>query len=65
MKPFAGIRRIQAFGSSRCIPPRPIFSVRITRDYRALAIWNVDGDEDLVWFWIGSHSEYDRLLRQL
>lgn len=44
-------------------PTRPIFSVRITRDYRALAIWNVDGDEALIWFWIGSHSEYDRLLR--
>jgi hypothetical protein len=46
-------------------PTRPIFSVRITRGYRALAVWNVDGDEDLVWFWIGSHAEYDRLLRQL
>ena len=46
-------------------PSTPIFSVRITRDYRALAVWNVAGDEDLVWFWIGSHAEYDRLLRQL
>lgn len=46
-------------------PSRPIFSVRITRDYRALAVWNHEGDEDLVWFWIGTHAEYDRLLRQL
>ena len=24
-----------------------------------------EGDEALVWFWIGTHAEYDRLLRQL
>ena len=46
-------------------PTRPIFSVRITLDYRALAIWDHDGDDDLIWFWIGSHAEYDRLLRHL
>jgi hypothetical protein len=35
------------------------WSVRVGLHYRALAIQ--DG-EDLVWFWIGSHAEYDRLL---
>ena len=37
-----------------------VYSARVGLGYRALA--NVDG-EDAVWFWIGPHSEYDRLLR--
>ncbi len=40
----------------------PVFSVRVTIDYRAVGI--LDGEE-LVWFWIGSHAEYDKLLGQL
>jgi hypothetical protein len=28
--------------------------------YRALA---VEGEDDLVWFWIGSHADYDALLK--
>ena len=35
-------------------------SARVGMAYRALAI--EDGD-DLVWFWIGSHAEYDKLIR--
>jgi hypothetical protein len=35
------------------------WSVRIGLSWRALGIQ--DG-EHLVWFWIGSHAEYDRLL---
>jgi hypothetical protein len=34
-------------------------SVRVGLHYRALA---VEISEGLVWFWIGSHSDYDRLL---
>lgn len=41
---------------------RPIFAVRITKDYRAVGI--LQGDE-IIWFWIGSHSGYDKLLNQL
>ena len=41
---------------------RPIFSVRITKDYRAVGI--IHG-ADIIWFWIGSHSEYNNLLKQL
>jgi hypothetical protein len=37
----------------------PYWSVRIGRKYRALA---VEHDENLLWFWIGSHAEYDKLL---
>lgn len=35
------------------------WSVRVGIHYRALA---VESGADLVWFWIGSHSEYDRLI---
>ena len=38
----------------------PIFSVRVGRGYRALG-W-LEGDT-IVWFWIGTHDEYDRILR--
>ncbi|MBI3504796.1 MAG: hypothetical protein HY059_08130 [Proteobacteria bacterium] len=39
---------------------RPIWSVRIGRDWRALAVRDIDGT--FVWFWIGLHDEYDRLI---
>jgi len=39
---------------------RPIFSARIGLGYRALAVGVGDV---LLWFWIGSHADYDRLLR--
>ena len=35
------------------------WSARIGIHYRAVAVQ--DGD-DFVWFWIGHHSEYDRLI---
>lgn len=41
---------------------RPIFSVRITKDYRAVGILQ---DSEVIWFWIGSHSDYDQLIKQL
>ena len=41
---------------------RPIYSVRISLDYRALGV--VDGDE-IIWVWIGSHADYDSLLPRL
>jgi len=46
----------------RVLATEAVYSVRITRDYRALGI--VEGDE-VVWFWVGSHSDYDRLLSSL
>jgi hypothetical protein len=41
---------------------RPIFSIRITKDFRAVGI--LEGDE-ITWFWIGSHKEYDILIKRL
>jgi len=35
------------------------WSVRVGIHYRALA---VEDGPDLVWFWIGHHAEYDRLI---
>jgi len=35
-----------------------VYSARISLDCRALAVMEQDG---LVWFWIGSHAEYDKL----
>jgi len=35
------------------------WSVRVGRSYRALAAEHHDG---LLWFWIGSHAEYDDLI---
>jgi hypothetical protein len=35
------------------------WSARVGIHYRAVAV--EDGD-DIVWFWIGHHSEYDRLI---
>jgi len=37
-----------------------VYSARVGLGYRALA--QMDG-EDVVWFWIGPHAEYDTLLR--
>ena len=42
-------------------PTKPIFSARVTLGYRALA---VKENDVLLWFWIGSHAEYDRLIKQ-
>jgi hypothetical protein len=40
-------------------PTKPICSVRIGIDYRALGVRESDS---IVWFWIGSHADYDKLL---
>ena len=43
-------------------PSMPVHSVRVTAAYRALGVR--DGDT-VVWFWIGSHADYDRLVSRL
>ncbi|MDW7712272.1 MAG: hypothetical protein SCH98_17530 [Deferrisomatales bacterium] len=40
----------------------PVYSVRVGIGWRALGLKERNG---VVWFWIGSHAEYDRLLRGL
>jgi hypothetical protein len=38
-----------------------LWSVRIGKQYRALGFRKSEG---VVWFWIGSHGDYDAILRQ-
>ncbi|WP_318528194.1 hypothetical protein [Mesorhizobium sp. J8] len=37
-----------------------LWSARIDDNYRALALESADGFD---WIWIGSHAEYDRLIK--
>ena len=41
----------------------PIYSVRISLAYRALC--TKQNSTTYIWFWIGSHTEYDKLIKQL
>ncbi|AFZ31121.1 hypothetical protein Glo7428_2619 [Gloeocapsa sp. PCC 7428] len=43
-------------------PELPIYSARISKNYRAVG--QLDGDA-VIWFWVGSHAEYDKLISQL
>ena len=43
-------------------PRRPVYAIRVGIGWRALGIRE---GEVLVWFWIGSHSDYDKLLKRL
>ncbi len=51
----SGTRGIRPFMSKKC----RFWSARICLRYRALA---VESGEDLVWFWIGTHADYDKLV---
>ncbi|WP_442935593.1 ParE family toxin-like protein [Nitratireductor sp. CH_MIT9313-5] len=37
------------------------WSVRVTRDYRALGVRKPDS---MIWVWIGNHADYDRLVNR-
>jgi hypothetical protein len=39
-----------------------LYSVRIGMNYRALGI--MDNPELIVWIWIGSHAEYDKIIKR-
>jgi hypothetical protein len=46
----------------KCVDPQEsIFSVRVGKNYRALRV--LKGDT-IVWYWIGKHDLYERLLRE-
>ena len=42
-------------------PIGELWSARVTQEYRALAL--TEGDT-YHWFWIGTHTEYDQILRR-
>ena len=43
-------------------PRDPIYAARVTLGYRALGLL---ADDEIAWFWIGTHAAYDRLLENL
>lgn len=43
-------------------PSQPIYSARISRSYRTIG---VRVEDEIIWFWIGSHADYDKLLDSL
>ena len=43
-------------------PTEPIYSARISISYRAVGVLR---DDEIVWFFIGSHSDYETLLRNM
>lgn len=43
-------------------PTKPLYSVRIGLHYRALGVRR---DDAIIWFWIGTHADYDRLISRL
>lgn len=43
-------------------PTLPIYSARVGKGYRAVGVRDASG---IVWFWIGSHADYDKLLAEL
>lgn len=46
----------------RVHPIEPIYSVRVGIGWRAVGVQNGDV---MIWYWIGSHSDYDKLITQL
>ncbi len=49
-----GLRFEQIHDSDRLV------SVRISRDYRAVGVRK--SPDEIVWFWVGAHGDYERLL---
>ncbi|NBD16491.1 MAG: hypothetical protein GVY04_10235 [Cyanobacteria bacterium] len=41
----------------------PLYSIRVGIGWRAVGILKTSNK--IIWFWIGSHSEYDKLLKNL
>ena len=42
-------------------PTKPIYSARVGKGHRAVGILSED---EIVWFWIGSHKEYERVIAE-
>ena len=55
LPPTRGTRRLSSSGSAR----QDSSGRRVGMHHRALGF---DKPEGIVWFWIGSHAEYDKLL---
>ena len=60
-KNYALLAGNQSHPSLRLKRVGPYWSVRAGGGYRALA---VEAEDGLVWFWIGPHDAYDKLIRR-
>ena len=58
-KQFALLKANPQHPSLRLKRVKRFHSVRVGVHYRALA---VDAPDGLLWFWIGTHADYDRLV---
>jgi len=43
---------------------RQVYTIRVGIGWRALGVLK-ESEDTMVWFWIGSHSAYDKLLKTL
>jgi len=59
-KAYQLLKHSPKHSSLRLKPIGRFWAVRIGLHYRALG---VSRDNGIVWFWIGTHAEYDRLIR--
>jgi hypothetical protein len=41
---------------------KPVYSVRVGLGWRAVGVRR---DDDMVWYWIGSHADYEKLISRL
>ncbi|KAM3094828.1 hypothetical protein ACKFKG_14950 [Phormidesmis sp. 146-35] len=42
---------------------QPIYSARVSLNCRVVGL--LESDDHIYWFWIGTHDEYDELLKRL
>ncbi|MGV0025659.1 type II toxin-antitoxin system RelE family toxin [Phormidesmis priestleyi] len=42
---------------------QPIYSARVSLNYRVVGL--LESDDYIYWFWIGTHNEYEELLKRL
>ena len=60
-KQFALLKADPSHPSKKKKKVGPFWSARVNDSVRALAIPN---EENLVWFWIGDHRDYERLIKR-
>jgi hypothetical protein len=40
----------------------PVYSIRVGIGWRAMGVIDNDG---IIWFWIGSHTDYEKLINKM
>ncbi len=60
---FALLKRDSSHPSLHLKKIGDLWSVRVGLHYRALGIDLPDGQSGILWFWIGSHAQYNRFIQ--